>query len=100
MNGLDPVVGRVAYSKAGRDKGKLFIVVGIIDEDFVLIADGDMRPVERPKKKRIKHLKYTDQTAADIADKIKTGTKLVNAELRDAIREIQGMLGQENEGGF
>lgn len=95
MNGLNPVIGRVAYSKAGRDKGKLFIVVGVIDEDFVLIADGDLRPVERPKKKRIKHLKYTELSANTVIEKIKTGTKLVNSDLREAIREMQGLVCQE-----
>ncbi len=95
MNGLNPVIGRVAYSKAGRDKGKLFIVVGVIDEDFVLIADGDLRPVERPKKKRIKHLKYTDLTATAVIEKMKTGAKPVNADLREAIREMQGLICQE-----
>jgi len=51
MDWSNPVIGRVAYSKAGRDKGKLFIVIGIVDEDFVLVCDGDLRPVEKPKRK-------------------------------------------------
>lgn len=95
MDGLNPAMGRVAFSKAGRDKGKIFIVVGIINEDFVLIADGDLRPMERPKKKRLKHLKYTEFTAGAIAEKLKTGARLANAELREAIREIRESLLQE-----
>ena len=48
----NPVIGRVAYSKSGRDKGA-FIIIDILDEDFVLISDGDLRPVEKPKRKEL-----------------------------------------------
>ena len=53
MEWSNPVIGRVAYSRAGRDKGRLFIVIGVVDEDFVLISDGDLRPVEKPKRKEL-----------------------------------------------
>jgi len=92
MDWSNPVIGRVAYSKAGRDKGRLFIVVGVIDEDFVLISDGDLRPVERPKKKRIKHLKYTDLVAGNIADILKSGKMPLNADIRKAINEMKNQL--------
>lgn len=92
MNGLNPVIGRVAYSKAGRDKGKLFIVIGVLDEDFVWIADGDLRPVERPKKKKVKHLKYTDLTADTVVEKIKSRSKLMNSDLEKAIRDLKDRL--------
>ncbi|NLN64990.1 MAG: RNA-binding protein [Clostridiaceae bacterium] len=92
MNGLNPVIGRVVYSKAGRDKGKLLIVIDVLNEDFVLVADGGLRPVERPKKKRIKHLKYTDLTAEAVVEKLNGGKKLLNQDLKDAIRELQELL--------
>jgi len=92
MEWSNPVIGRVAYSKAGRDKGRLFIVIGVIDEDFVLISDGDLRPVERPKKKRIKHLKYTDLMAENIVEILKNGRKLLNADIQKTISEMQNLL--------
>lgn len=92
MDDPNPVIGRVAFSKAGRDKGKIFIVVGVINEDFVLIADGDLRPVERPKKKRLKHLRYTDLTAGAIVERMNGGIRVVNADLKAAIREVQELL--------
>ena len=36
-------LGRVVFSKQGHDKGKAFLVVGLVDETYVLIADGDSR---------------------------------------------------------
>ena len=51
-------VGLLAYSKCGRDRKRLFCVVDVIDENFVLIADGMLHKIENPKKKRLKHLSF------------------------------------------
>jgi len=97
MHCSDPVIGRVAFSKAGRDKGRLLMVVKILDEDFVMAADGELRKLEKPKKKRIKHLQYTDFVVENIAVKIENGEKVLNSEIRDAIREIEEMLKTRKE---
>ena len=34
-------------------------MVGVCDEAFVLLANGDLRKLDRPKRKRLKHLKFT-----------------------------------------
>lgn len=51
---LEP--GQIVRSKAGRDRGKIFMVLEICDAKHVLLTDGKSRPVLRPKKKRIIHL--------------------------------------------
>ena len=56
----DNCVGFLAYSLCGRDRKRLFCVVGVSDEDFVLLADGNLRKLSRPKRKRLKHLRFTD----------------------------------------
>lgn len=48
--------GIAAISRKGRDKGRTFVVLYELDADFVLVADGRLRTVSRPKKKRRKHL--------------------------------------------
>ena len=53
-------VGLLAYSKCGRDRKRLFCVVDVIDEDFVLVADGKLHKTEEPKKKRLKHLSFVE----------------------------------------
>ena len=62
--------GTIVLSKAGRDSGRLFIVVGRVDENFVLIADGKLRKVDTPKKKKLKHLKELgfDREVARLCD--------------------------------
>jgi len=34
-------IGQVVYSRAGRDSGRKLVVVGIVDDKNVLVADGD-----------------------------------------------------------
>lgn len=48
----------IVKSAAGRDKGKFMVIVSL-DGDFAFIADGKERKLASPKKKRIKHIKFT-----------------------------------------
>lgn len=50
--------GRIVLSKAGRDKDYFLAVVGA-EGDYLLLADGKERPLERPKRKNAKHLAFT-----------------------------------------
>jgi len=82
---LDTVICRYAWSKSGRDKDRLFIIIGIYDDQHVLIADGEYRRVENPKKKKLKHLNITNSTAEEIRALVTMKKKLVNADLQKAI---------------
>ena len=59
---MDITKGSLVYSRAGRDKGTLFIVVDK-EGDWVYLADGSLRRVEKPKKKRLKHINKTNKLA-------------------------------------
>lgn len=50
-------VGNIVMSTKGHDKGRLYAVVAVVSENFVLLADGVLRKVDNPKLKRIKHIK-------------------------------------------
>lgn len=50
--------GRIVRSAAGRDKYYYLAVVGTADSAFY-VCDGKERPLERPKRKNIKHLAVT-----------------------------------------
>ena len=47
--------GSAVTSKAGSDKDKIYIVVGI-EGKFAFISDGKRHTLSAPKKKNIKHL--------------------------------------------
>lgn len=49
------MVGFLAYSLAGHDKGSIYLIIDET-EDSVYVADGRLRPLERPKKKNKKHI--------------------------------------------
>lgn len=76
---LNNYIGKVVSSKVGRDAGKFFIVVGISDEDYVYISDGQLRPLEKPKRKRLKHLFFTNCVAEDIRDLLNAGNVVTNS---------------------
>lgn len=77
-------LGRVALSVAGRDKGKYFIICGVLDEKFVLIADGRFHKLGAPKKKNIRHLKLLKETI--LTDKLKNGVKIFDSEVYKALK--------------
>lgn len=82
MNRLPLTPGRMALSMAGRDQGRRFIVIAEVDSDFVLIADGGLRGIDRPKKKRRKHLKPLPSVMSLPEDRLP-----MNHEIRRALCE-------------
>lgn len=86
---VPPEKGKVVLSKMGRDKDKLFCVVGILDEEFVLIADGKYRKLNKPKKKRWKHLRPLPVDFTAITEKLREGKKIFDSELASALKNVE-----------
>ena len=84
----DVSLGQIVISAAGRDKDCKFVVLGIIDEKYVYISDGDIRKVEKPKLKKVKHLKKLNHVAENIKDKLESCEKLSNSEIRKLLKSI------------
>lgn len=49
------MTGFLAYSLAGHDKGELYFIIEDTG-DFVYVADGTVRTLDRPKKKNKRHI--------------------------------------------
>ena len=81
MTRIPMTVGRVVRSTAGRDAGRLFLVIGVAGEEHLLIADGDLRKLEKPKKKKLRHLAAT-ATQCECPDL----DKLRNSDVRKLIQ--------------
>ena len=77
--------GNVVFSKKGRDKGHMFVVLLSLDDDFVLVCDGDRRKVENPKRKRRKHLSATPHQAPEIIS-LYAMNRLKDADVRKALK--------------
>jgi ribosomal protein L14E/L6E/L27E len=80
-----------ALSKAGRDKGRFFAVLEVC-EGYALIADGELRPLSKPKRKNLRHLGATNHRFApqDLAS---------DAALRSAIAQRFGSVGGPSKEG-
>ncbi len=77
--------GDIVYSIAGKDSGCYFIVMAV-EENFALICDGRKRKTDRPKRKKVKHLKTGFGHSDLIVQKIKNGEKVTNAQLKAELK--------------
>ena len=87
----------LVVSKAGRDQGQLFFVIDA-DEQYVYLADGKSRRLEKPKRKKRKHIEQIPRTESRIAEKIRNGEKVLNSELRKELASF-GQKQSQNQGG-
>jgi len=84
----------VVISLNGRDEGKRFLVVGT-EEGYSLLADGKGRRLEKPKRKKNKHISLEAQATGPIADKLTGGEKVTNNEIRRTLAALMTTSGQE-----
>ena len=57
--------------------------------DKVYVADGDTRKIEKPKKKRARHLFVTEETISSLQEKLEAGAPVENCELRKALKALR-----------
>ena len=76
------MVGQLVCSKAGRDKC-YFMVVVKEEDNFVYVCDGKERPLERPKRKNIKHLSFTNTILDENSFKTNKALRKELAIIRD-----------------
>ena len=60
---MQELIGCFVKSKSGRDTGKCYVIIGTHSE-YVYLVDGNIRTLDNPKKKNVKHLlkQYTIKT--------------------------------------
>jgi ribosomal protein L14E/L6E/L27E len=79
--------GIVVFSQKGRDKGRLFVVLYQMDADFVSICDGLTHPIEKPKKKRRKHVKPIGFEFPELI-KLYEQNRLQNSDVKKALKPL------------
>lgn len=82
--------GSVVRSTAGRDQGRLFLVVGEVDGLHVLLSDGRTHTVGKPKKKKRRHLRATGRTVAEAARRVALGESMQDHEIRNWLSNEEG----------
>ncbi len=84
----DLSLGQVVKSKSGRDEGRMFFIIKIINKEYVLIADGDLRKIEKPKQKKIKHLAKINTISEELRNRILEEKAITNAFLRSELKRL------------
>ena len=77
----DIIISDVVVSTAGRDQGEWFYVIAE-DPTYLFLANGKDRTLDRPKRKKRKHVQKVLRSETRVAEKLRQGDKVLNGELR------------------
>ncbi len=86
--------GQIVKSLAGRDQGKIYLIIGFHTDGRALLAEGRMWTINKPKKKNVKHLQPYRCVLPEIEEGIRRGDLNDNA-VRNALNNL---FSRENKG--
>lgn len=84
--------GRVVCVTRGHDAGSWCAVLQVLDERMVLLCDGKLRTLEKPKKKQVKHLTALPYTIP-VSGKGGSGGKIADSDIRKALKAVKDAYG-------
>ncbi|MDO4301683.1 MAG: hypothetical protein Q4D26_09875 [Clostridia bacterium] len=90
--------GQIVFSKSGRDKGRAFIVYDYNDT-YVFIVDGDLRKLEKPKKKKKIHIQISKHIDEEIKNKLENELYILNSDIKKALAKYNNKMQRDCEGG-
>ena len=94
---MEIATSNIVRSDAGRDKGKLFVVLAV-EGEFLLLADGKARKVENPKRKKRRHVLFVSAEKTRLSEKITGNEKFTNSELRRTLAAFRDEVQPDQEG--
>ena len=100
---MDPAIPEltisdVVVSTAGRDSGEWFYVIAE-DPIYLFLANGKDRTLEKPKRKKRKHVQKVLRSETRVAEKLRRGDKVLNGELRRDLAFHASQMQANNLGG-
>ena len=91
-------VSDVVVSTAGRDQGSLYYVIST-DEMFLMLVNGRDRTLDKPKRKKRRHVQKVLRSETRVAAKLISGDKVLNSELRRDLAYFAREMQANNLGG-
>ncbi|MCM1159707.1 MAG: hypothetical protein NC412_00655 [Roseburia sp.] len=83
------MVGSFGISKAGHDKDHIYIIVKE-EKEYVYLADGLLRTLERPKKKKKKHIQIMNKHADKaLGNRLLENQPVGDEEIKRAVKNVQ-----------
>ena len=77
------MIGMLAVSRAGHDKETIYVIIGE-EGEYVYLADGQVRCVDKPKKKNKKHIQLIKKVQME-----KPSDGFVDLEIKRMIKTYQ-----------
>ena len=101
---MDPAIpdiniSDVVVSTNGRDQGQWFYVIAE-DPIYLFLANGKDRALDRPKRKKRKHVQKVLRSETRVAEKLRLGDKVLNSELRRDLAYLSREMQGNDLGGF
>lgn len=82
------MTGMFAISLAGHDKNQIYVIIKE-ESEYVYLADGNLKPLEKPKKKKKKHIQLIKKGLdEDLLKKLQNGQFIYNEEIKYALKSI------------
>ena len=78
-------IGCFGVSRAGHDRNEIYVIINS-DEEYVYLADGKSKTVDKPKKKKKKHVQIIMHIDQDIEKKLSQDKLLINEDIKRAIK--------------
>ena len=88
----------VVVSTAGRDQGQFYYVIST-DDMFLMLVNGKDRTLDKPKRKKRRHVQKVLRSETRVSVKLKNGGKVLNGELRRDLAFLAGQMQANNLGG-
>ncbi len=82
---------KLAVSRSGHDKDSLYVIIKE-EANLVYLADGKLKPIEKPKKKNRKHIQIIKNLPKEITE-VFTQQDFRNEEIKRAIKLYQKQTG-------
>lgn len=83
--------GYFAVSKAGHDCNEIYVIIEV-DSEYVYLADGKLKTVDKPKKKKKKHIQIVTNMDEAICTKLSQNKLLINEDIKRAIKLYKNEL--------
>lgn len=81
------MTGQFVISRAGHDKGTLYVVLAE-DERYVYLSEGRLKSPDKPKKKNRRHVQPVNAADPDLQAGLAAGGTVRPEEIRAAIKQF------------
>ncbi|GEK59744.1 hypothetical protein MHA01_26490 [Marinococcus halophilus] len=94
-----PDLGQIVRVTRGREAGQYAVVIGVLDDKFLMLADGERRKFDRGKKKNTSHVELLSYISPEVQSSLTETGRVTNAKIRHALYtffEQEALFEKEN----